>query len=174
MAFRSRTKGRRAPRKRAIWCNVPFGGVAFTESVGSQLLLTAEDWEAQFTGLAQESAVLRAVVGTIVIQQTVVGTAGTTGFWCIYVTDKDATVPPVFTVAGLSDVDILRVGAFGISTSVTGSLSAAESAATQIEIKAKRRIKSRDSVRIAAQYGADAASPAGVIGGMLRFLVARD
>ena len=39
----------RRPRKRAIWVNIPFGGVAFTESVGNQVLLVPEDWEASFT-----------------------------------------------------------------------------------------------------------------------------
>ena len=39
----------RVPRKRAIWVNIPFGGVNFSEVAGEQLLLLPEDWEASFT-----------------------------------------------------------------------------------------------------------------------------
>ena len=53
----------------------------FTESIGQQLLLVGEDWEAQFTGLANERAVLRAIVGEIVVVQTTAGTAGGNFFW---------------------------------------------------------------------------------------------
>lgn len=175
MAFRSsRRRGTRRPRKKAIWVNIPFGSVAFSETAGSQLLLTPEDWEAQFSGTGNETAVLRAIVGEITWQQLAVGTAGTTAFWCIYVNDKDATVVPTFTVADLGDIDILRVGAIGTSNSVTNSLSATALSGIKIDIRAKRRLKSRDAIRIVAQFGADAATPTGVLGGILRFLIARD
>ncbi|MGN5493390.1 hypothetical protein [Campylobacter coli] len=175
MAFR-RTSRRfaRAPRKRAIWVNIPFGGVTFTETTTNQLLLTAEDWEAQFDGNANETAVLRAIRGDIVWSQTVAGTAGGTGFWGLYVADKAATVVPTFTTAGMGDVDWLRVGAFGVSTSVTTSLTSALQARLPIEVAAKRRLKSRDAVYLVGGFATDAASPAGVLSGLLRFLVARD
>ena len=175
MAFRSRSRApRRGARKKAVWVNIPFGAVAFTESVGSQLLLTPEDWEAQFGGNDNETAVLRAIVGTLTIQQTVIGTIGTTGFWMLYINDKDATVVPNFTVADLGDIDILRTGAFGTSGALVGATEGQPSNSIPITVKAKRRLKSRDAVRLALQYGADAAAPAGVAGGLLRFLVARD
>ena len=172
MPSRRSHRGRsRGARKRPIWVNIPFGAVAFTESVGNQALLQPEDWEPSFTGLSIDRAVLRAIVGYIVIQQTVVGTAGTTGFWGIYMNDAGSATVPTFTTSGMSEVDWLRTGAFGCTTSVTGSLSAAEQAAIPINITAKRRISSRDQIQICAQFGADAASPAGVLGGLLRFLV---
>jgi len=173
--MRGRVQRRRIlTRKRAVWCNIPFGGVNFTESIGVQLLLTPEDWEAQFSGNANEKATLRAIVGNITIQQTAVGTAGTTGFWGIYASSKGATVTPSFTVAGMGDVDWLLTGSLGISTSVTTSLTSAQGAVLPINIRAKRKLDSNKAIFIAAQYGSDAASPAGVIGGLLRFLVARD
>jgi len=169
------TRRRILTRKRAIWVNIPFGNVAFTESVGNQLLLTPEDWEAQFAGAANETAVLRAVVGQIVWSQTVVGTAGGNGFWGIYIADKDSTVPPTFSTAGMGDYDWLRVGTRLTSSSVTATLvQTLREGTEEIFIRAKRRLKSRDAIYIAAQFGTDAASPAGVLGGILRFLVARD
>jgi len=176
MAFRSRSRGgfRRAPRKRAIWVNIPFGDVAFTEVVGAQLLLTAEDWEAQFGGNANETAVLRRIVGTIVVNQTVAGTAGEVGFLMIYISDKDATVVPSFTTSDLGDIDIMHVDAYRTASSVTDSLTAGALHRYVIDIKAKRRLKSRDAIRLCLQFAADAASPAGKAGGILRFLVARD
>jgi len=175
MPFRRGRRPIRGTRKRAIWVNIPFGAVAFTESVGNQLLLTAEDWEAQFAGAANETAVLRAVVGQLTWSQTVVGTAGGNAFWGIYIADKDSTVPPTFSTAGMGDYDWLRVGSRITSSSVTATLVQTLREGTEdIHIKAKRRLKSRDAVYIAAQFGSDAASPAGVLGGILRFLVARD
>lgn len=163
-------------RKRAIWVNVPFSGVAFTETVGSQVLMVPEDWEAQFSGNAAEKCVLRAVRGEITWQQTSVGTAGTTGFWGLYVsgTAESGTAMTAWTQAGMSKVDWLRTGAFGISTSVTTSLTSALQARLPIDVKAKRRLTSRDSITICAGFASDAASPGGVLGGILRFLVARD
>jgi len=177
MAFR-RTTRRGAPRglrKKAVWINIPFGAVAFTESVGNQVLLVPEDWEAQFTGLAIESCVLRAVVGELVFQQTTAGTAGGNYFWGMYIADANNTVVPTFTVAGMSENIWLRTGCRATASTVTDSKGACTWGATQpIEVAAKRRLTSRDSISICAQFGADAASPAGVINGLLRFLVARD
>ena len=45
----------RVPRKRAVWVNIPFGSVAFSEVVGNQDLLVPEDWEASFTGLTSRA-----------------------------------------------------------------------------------------------------------------------
>jgi len=173
MAFR-RTIVRRGPRKRAIWVNIPFASVAFSESVGTQGLVVPEDWEAQFAGSSNETAVLRAVVGQITWSQTAVGTAGGTGYWGIYINDKDATVAPTFSVAGMADADWLHVGARAISGSVTATLVASIQSHQEVAIRAKRRLKSRDTIWIAAQFGADAASPTGTLGGLLRFLISRD
>jgi len=174
MAFRRKTSIRRGgTRKRGMWINIPFGAVAFTESVGNQLLLTPEDWEAQFAGNGIESATLRTIQGQITIQQTVVGTLGTTGFWGIYMADKDATVVPTFTVANMGDNVWLTTGAFGTQ----GTLSSINNVVLShrpVSVKAKRKLTSRDALYICAQYGADAAAPAGVLGGLLRFFVARD
>jgi len=177
MAYRGRPRTRRslALRKKAIWVNVPFGSVAFTETVGTQLLVAPEDWEAQFGGNANETCSLRAIVGELVWSQTVVGTAGGNGFWGIYIADKDATVAPTFSVAGMADVDWLRTGSRKTSATVTASAIEQTVVGTQaIQVKARRRLKSRDSIYIAAQFGTDAASPAGVLSGLLRFLIARD
>ena len=172
---RSRVSRRSAPRKKAVWVNIPFGSVVFSESAGSQVLLVPEDWEAQFTGLANERATLRTIQGEVTIQQSVVGTAGVTGFWGIYIAGEDRSTPPVFTVAGMSDVDWLHVGAFGTaSTLVTGNNNLATSM-RQVATRTRRKLSSRDSIYIVAQYGADASgAPFGLLGGILRFLVARD
>jgi len=176
MAFRRRTSVRRVgTRKRAVWINIPFGGISFSETVNTQQLVVPEDWEAQFSGNSNETAVLRAVVGQFVWQQTVVGTAGGQGYWGIYIADKDATVVPTFSVAGMADVDWLRTGCRPTASAVTDSKGACTwSAVEPIEIRAKRRMKSRDAIYLAAQFGTDAASPAGLFSGLLRFLVARD
>jgi len=176
MAFRSRSRGvaRRGPRKRAVWVNIPFGGVAFTESAGRQLLLVPEDWEASFTGLTNEHAVLRAVVGEVVFMPTIVGTAGGNFFWGIYAAGIDKAVPS-FTTSGMSDVSWLRVGARGTADSVTANSSKGTAwFSEQINIKAKRKLDTNMQISIVAQYANDAASPAGVLSGVLRFLVARD
>jgi len=162
------------PRKRAIWVNVPFGQIAFTEAVGTQLLLTPEDWEAQFSGQANETAVLRAIVGDVCVQQTVVGTAGNVIQWGVYIADKDSTVPPVFTAVGLADYDWLHMGAVGVAGTLVTATTAAPTSSIHVRIKSKRRLRSRDAVYICAQCNTDAVSPAGTIGGVLRFLVARD
>jgi len=175
-----RTKARRAfsraPRKRAVWVNIPFGGMNFTESIGQQLLLVGEDWEAQFTGLAQERAVLRAIVGEICFSQTTAGTAGGNFFWGLYKSRTDATaVTPAFTTSGMSEFDWLRVGARATSSVVTQSATVFSSLMSQsIDIKTKRKIDSADSIWLCAQYAGDAAAPAGIASGILRFLVARD
>jgi hypothetical protein len=169
-----RRRSVRGPRKKGVWCNVPFGSVAFTESSGSQVLLVPEDWESQFTGLANEQAILRTIQGSITVQQTVIGTAGTTGFWGIYIAGEDRPTPPVFTVTGMSDVDWLLTGCFGTQSALSTSSYILGNAPYQVHTRSKRKLRSRDSVYICAQFGADAASPAGVLGGLLRFYVARD
>jgi len=175
MAFRRKTFRRvGGARKRAIWVNIPFGGVAYTETVGRQLLLVPEDWEATFTGLANERAVLRAVVGEVVFSQTVVGTAGGNFFWGIYLAGIDKAVP-VFTTTGMSDVSWLRCGARATTASITSSVLQSTMLSSQaIDIKAKRKLDTNSQISICAQYGADAASPSGTMSGILRFLVARD
>ena len=177
MARRFTTKGipwRRAPRKRAIWVNIPFGAVNFSETVGRQLLLVPEDWEATFTGLANEHAVLRAVVGEVIFQQTVIGTLGGNLFWGIYLAGIDKAVP-VFTTTGMSDVSWLRTGVQPTAGSVTATANqSARIFVTEIGIKSKRKLDTNSQISICAQYGADAASPAGIMSGLLRFLVARD
>jgi len=162
-------------RKKAVWVNVPFAAIAFTETVGAQLLVTAEDWEAQFGGNANETAVLRAIVGEVTVIQTAVGTAGNTGYWGLYIADKDATVPPTFSQAGMGDVDWLHVGARAVTTSVTASVLQSTHIGTEpILVRAKRKLKSRDAIYIVGGYAAEAATPAGTLGGLLRFLIARD
>jgi len=174
MAFRRITRRRAGPRKRAIWINIPFGGVVFTESVGRQLLLLPEDWEATFTGLANERAVLRAVVGQLIFSQTAAGTLGGNMFWGIYAAGIDKA-PPVFTTTGMSDVSWLRVGARATASSVTSSITTTTFMGTEdVHITVKRKLDTNTQLAIVAQYGADAASPSGVISGILRFLVARD
>jgi len=175
MAFRRRPRiSRLATKKKALWVNIPFGSVSFTESVGNQALLIPEDWEAQFSGTGNETAVLRAIVGALMVQPTVAGTIGTTGFWGIYIAGANETAVPTFTVAGMSEVDWLLTGAFGTAGTLVSGSSSQPINTQHVFVRAKRRLKSRDSIYICAQYGADAASPAGVLGGILRFLVARD
>jgi len=174
MAFRRRTVRRTGARKRAIWVNIPFGGVNFSETAGKQLLLVPEDWEASFTGLANEHAVLRAVVGEICLVQTVIGTLGGNMFWGIYAAGIDKATP-VFTTTGMSDVSWLRTGVRPAAGSVTATANQATSLFTQcIDIKAKRKLDTNTQISLVAQYGSDAASPAGMLSGILRFLVARD
>jgi hypothetical protein len=161
-------------RKRAIWVNIPFGGVNYSETVGRQLLLLPEDWEATFTGLANEQAVLRAIVGEVIFSQTVAGTLGGNLFWGIYAAGIDKAVP-VFTTTGMSDVRWLRVGARSTASSVTSSITTTTLIGSQpIDVKAKVKLTTNMQLSICAQYGADVASPAGIMSGVLRFLVARD
>ena len=164
-----RRVARRVPRKRAVWVNIPFGSVAFSEVVGNQDLLVPEDWEASFTGLTQERAVLRAIVGGDRLEkQTTVGTAGGNGFWGIYMAGANETAVPVFTTSGMSEVTWLWTGSRPTSSSVTDSINATLVNSTQaIHITAKRKLDTRTKISICAQYGADAASPAGTLGGIL-------
>jgi len=171
---RFRTPRRGPARKRAVWVNIPFGGVAFSETAGKQLLLVPEDWEASFTGLTNERAVLRAIVGEIVIMQTTAGTLGGNMFWGIYLAGIDKATP-VFTTTGMSDVSWLRTGARPTTASVTATANQGANIFTQtIDIAAKRKLDTNSQISLVAQYGADAASPAGVLSGILRFLIARD
>jgi len=163
-------------RKRAVWVNIPFGGMAFTESVGNQDLLLPEDWEASFTGLTQERAVLRAIVGQLNFRQTTAGTAGGNAFWGIYMAGANETAVPVFTTTGMSEVVWLRTGARPTTAVATDTLAASMSqwAVEDVKVVAKRKLDTRTKISICAQFGADAGTPAGILGGLLRFLVARD
>jgi len=174
MPFPRRRSAARAPRKRAVWINIPFGGVAFTETVGNQDLLVPEDWEASFTGLTQERAVLRAVVGQIHLIQDTAGTVGGDLFWGIYLAGTNETAVPTFTTSGMSEVVWLTTGSRPTSNVITQSATIFMSQPQEINVKAKRKLDTRTKIAICAQYGADAASPSGKLGGLLRFLVARD
>jgi len=168
---------RGAPRKRAIWVNIPFSSVAYTEVAGAQLLLTPEDWEAQFTALGMEHALLRAVVGEIYLFQTVVSTtAGIPTFWGIYKESVGAAaVLPAFTVTGMGQVDWLLTGCQPNGTTVTAStIQTQHNVVVPIKIKTKRKLTSQDQIKIIAQVAADAGAPAGTINGLLRFLISRD
>jgi len=170
------TKGIRWPkqRKRGIWVNIPFGGVNYSETVGRQLLLLPEDWEATFTGLANEHAVLRAMVGQVCFTQTVAGTAGGNLFWGIYLAGIDKAVP-VFTTTGMSDVSWLTTGVRATSSVVTNAITiGADNFQTKLDIRTKRKLDTNSQISICAQYGADAATPAGIMSGLVRFYVARD
>lgn len=175
MASRFRRTFRRAtPRKRAIWVNIPFGNVPFSEVAGDQLLLVPEDWEATFTGLANERAVLRAIVGEVCFTQTAVGTAGGNWFWGLYMCGIGHAVP-VFTTTGMSDVSWLHVGARATAASVTANaLNSTMLNSNSIAVKAKRRLTTNDQIHMVAQFAGDAVTPAGFFSGILRFLVARD
>ena len=163
-------------RKRAVWVTIPFGSVVFTESVGNQDLLLPEDWEASFTGLTQERAVLRAIVGEISLQPTAVGSAGGGQlFWGIYMAGANETAVPVFTTSGMSEVTWLTTGSRGPTSALSSNFLSQTSLFTEkISVKAKRKLDTRTKIAICAQYGSDAATPAGSLGGLLRFLVARD
>ena len=156
---RFRTVRRTGTRKRAIWVNIPFGGVNFSETAGEQLLLLPEDWEASFTGLSNERAVLRAIVGQVVFAQTVAGTAGNNIFWGLYMSGLGAATP-VFTTTGMSDVSWLRTGVRAVTSVVTNTqIMALGDYAQEIEVKAKRKLDSSLKISLVAQYGADAAAP---------------
>jgi len=176
MAFRTRRRSVRGLRKKAVWINIPFGGVAFTETVGNQDLLVPEDWEASFTGLTQETAVLRAIVGQITLQPTAAGTAaGGQLFWGIYLAGANETAVPTFTTSGMSEVIWLTTGSRGPTSALSSTFLAQSVLFTEhIAVKAKRKLNTQMKIAICAQYGADAATPQGSLGGLLRFLVARD
>jgi len=175
MAFRRTTRFRRGgPKKQAVWVNIPFQGVTFTETVGGTELMVAEAWEAQFTGLAYERAVIKAIRGYVTVQQGVVGTNATSSaYWGLYLADGGGAITVAFTVSGMSEVRWLHTAAVGVA----GTLVTQTSAAIMnfpIDVRAKARITSRDSLYIAGQVGTDAASPGFTLGGLLRVLVARD
>lgn len=172
--FRTTRRFASGTRKRAVWVNIPFGSVAFTETAGNQTLLVPEDWEASFTGLTNERAVLRAIVGELSIVQTTAGTNGGMMFWGIYLAGIDKATP-VFTTTGMSDVSWLLTGARATTSSAaSGVTNASKLFCDQIAIKAKRKLDTNSEISFVAQFGADAASPAGFAGGILRFLIARD
>lgn len=168
---RRTTTLRRGPRKRAIWVNIPFT-MTFSETANNQLLLTPEDWEAQFTALSMERATLRAVRGVLYWHQTVAGTLGSPAFWGIYVTDIANTAPPVWTVTGLGTQDWLHTDCFCVQGTLSGTNAAIQR--REIEVKSKRKLTSKLAIYLGGQIGADAATPTATIGGILRFLVARD
>ena len=57
-----RRVARRVPRKRAVWVNIPFGSVAFSEVVGNQDLLVPRTGK-RASQASPKRAVLRAIVG---------------------------------------------------------------------------------------------------------------
>ena len=176
MAKGRTTRRRILTRKRAVWINIPFGAVAFTESVGNQDLLVPEDWEATYTGLTQEQAVLRAIVGDIHLKQTVAGTSGGNFMWGLYLAGANETAVPTFTTSGMSEVIWLTTGSLQTSSVITDTAAAATNTHTvvKVHVKAKRKLDTHMKISLAAQFAADAASPAGIASGLLRFLVARD
>jgi len=174
MAFRSRSRRTfvRTARKRAIWVNIPFI-TQFTETAGNGLLLSPEDWEAQFTALGMEHATLRAVRGVVWWHQTAAGTLATSAaYWGIYRTAIADTAAPVWTVTGLGTKDWLHTDSFCVQGTLSGTNAAIQR--REMNIKTKRKLSSQDAIYICGQIGADAASPTASVGGILRFLVARD
>jgi hypothetical protein len=174
MAFRSRSRFTRArgPRKRAVWCNIPFV-FTFSETAGNQVLLVPEDWEASFTALQFEKATLRAVRGVVWWHQTAAGTLATAAcYWGIYKTAIADTAAPVWTVTGMGTKDWLHTDSFAVQGTLSGTNAAIQR--RDMDIKTKRKLTSQDSLYICGQIGADAASPTVNVGGILRFLVARD
>lgn len=172
MPYRTRTRRVvRGVRKRAIWVNVPFT-FSFSETAGNQVLVVPEDWEAQFTGLSMERAVLRGIRGVLHWHQTAAGTLGTPCFWGIYHTDITNTAAPTWTVTGMGTQDWLHTDSWIIQGTLSGTTAAIQR--RDIEIKAKRKLTSKSSIFICGQIAADAATPTAVVGGILRFLIARD
>ena len=173
MPFRSRRRApARAARKRAIWVNIPFV-FTFTETAGNQLLVSPEDWEASFTALSFEKATLRAVRGVLWWHQTVAGTLATAAaFWGVYKTDITNTAAPTWTVTGLGTQDWLHTDSFCIQGTLSGTNAAIQR--RDMFIKTKRKLDSKSAIYICGQIGADAASPSVNVGGILRFLIARD
>lgn len=171
LARRFRLRARSGRSARAIWINIPFTFTA-SETAAMQLLVAPEDWESQFSGLANEKATLRAVRGELGFAQLTTATVGTPFFFGLCALDSDATVAPNFTVAGMSDADWITTGCIAAQ----GSASSANNllALRQVEVKAKRRLTSRTAIYITAQFGADATNnPTLTVTGLLRFLVAR-
>jgi len=174
MAFRSRSRRRFAarPRKRAIWVNIPFL-FTFSETATNSLLVTPEDWEAQFSGLSMESATLRATVGVVWWHQTAAGTLATAAcFWGIYRTDINDTAAPVWTVTGMGTQDWLHCDSFAVQGTLSGTNAAIQR--RDIRLVSKRKLTSKTKLFICGQIGSDAASPTVNVGGILRFLIARD
>jgi len=179
MATRSRTRFSRGrgTRKRAVWVNIPFGNLGYSETANALILLTPEDWEASFTGLTNESATLRAIVGQIHIVQNTAGTRGGDMFWGIYMHGASDITVPTFSTSGMSEYTWLRTGSRAVSSVITDGLQMSQiyCAVEEINIKARRKLTSAVNISICAQFGADpGAAPTGIIGGLLRFLVARD
>ena len=137
-------------------------------------MLLPGDWEAQFTGNANERATLRAIVGEISIVQTVAGTNGGAFFWGLYAAGTGAAAP-AFTTGGMGGYDWLHVGCRSTTSVATSvALNFSLNYVDEIRIKAKRKLTSNTEISIAAQFSADPATPSGFASGLLRFLVARD
>jgi len=170
--FRSRTRrggGARVARKRPIWVNVP-GALSFTETAGTQAIMVPEDWEVAFSGNANEQAVLRTIQGNLSYSQATTATQGVQGFAGLYIADKNATVAPTFSTTGMDDVDWLHVWNFAPQATVSSANNPMQK--WDVDIRAKRRLKSRDTVYLVAQFGADGvANPSATLGFMLRLLV---
>lgn len=175
MAFRSRRafvrRARGPARRSAFWVNVPFI-MAFTETAGNQLVLTPEDWEATFSALQFEKALLRAVRGVLWWHQTAAGTLATSSaFWGLYKTSIADTAAPVWTVTGMGTKDWLKTDAFCIQGTLSGTNASIQR--QEIDIKTKRKLDSNTAIYCCGQIGADAASPSASVGGVLRFLISR-
>jgi hypothetical protein len=169
--MRRRFPLRRGARKRSmIWVNIPFTHV-INETASFALLLLPEDWERAFTGTANETATLVGIKGVVGWVQTANATLGIPAFWGLAIQDKDATVSPSFSVAGMGDVDWLHVDSFFAHATAVGTNAPIQR--EQFHTSVKRKLKSRDAVIITGQFGADAgANPIATLGGVLRFLVA--
>jgi len=172
--MRSSRRGFRRPglRKKALWVNIPFT-MTIAEASSFQVLVLPEYWEAQFSGENNETAVLRAVRGQIMYQQTAAGTLGRGFFWGLCIQDVNATVTPTFSISGMAEVDWLWTGMFAAQATPAGTVAALQH--EYMDVKAKRRLKSRDAIVLVGQSEPDAAAaPVANINGILRFLIARD
>jgi len=175
MARRFRRRSSGGARKRVLlWVNIPFT-ITFTKTAGGGVLLTPEDWEAQFTGDGNERCTLLAIRGCAAWSQTVVGTNGVPVYWGIFVQDKNAATVPTWTVAGMADVDWLFTDCHGTQATAVSTTSAGDTIrGRELEIKARRRMSSRDSIWIAGQHSpTDVLAPATNLYGIARFLISR-
>jgi len=103
----------------------------------------------------------------------VAGTLATAAaFWGVYKTDITNTAAPTWTVTGLGTQDWLHTDSFCIQGTLSGTNAAIQR--RDMLIKTKRKLDSKSAIYICGQIGADAASPSVNVGGILRFLIARD
>ena len=68
--------------------------------------------------------------------------------------------------------DWLLTQAVGVQSAVSSTNVSTQR--MEVNIKSKRKLTSKTAIYIGGQVGVDAASPAFTVGGILRFLVARD